>query len=96
MLGDQRGQMRTMSEQKNEVPTSPAVDQTKPIRLSVNMNNETADALREIADRYGVSVTEAVRRAISVAHFVEQETRAGKTVQIEDPKTGKVRELVMM
>ncbi|MHD0301845.1 ribbon-helix-helix protein, CopG family [Rhodococcus erythropolis] len=74
----------------------PAIDQTKPIRLSVNMNNETADALREIAEHYGVSVTEAVRRAVSVAYFVEHETWEGNTVQIEDPKTGKVRELVMM
>ncbi|PCK27846.1 CopG family transcriptional regulator [Rhodococcus qingshengii] len=74
----------------------PAIDQAKPIRLSVNMNNETAGALREIAEHYGVSVTEAVRRAVSVAYFVEQEIREGNTVQIEDPKTGKVRELVMM
>ncbi|MDJ0016492.1 MULTISPECIES: ribbon-helix-helix protein, CopG family [Rhodococcus] len=86
-----------MNEQKHEVPTTTsAAEQAKPIRLSVNMNAETADALREIAEAYGVSVTEAVRRAVSVAHFVEQQTRAGKTVQIEDPKTGKVRELVMM
>ena len=87
--------MRKMNEQKNDLPNATS-DQTKPIRLSVNMNQETADALREIAEVYGVSVTEAVRRAVSVAHFVEEQTRAGKTVQIEDPKTGKVRELVMM
>lgn len=68
----------------------------KPIRLSVNMNPETADALREIAKAHGVSITEAVRRAVSVAHFVEQQVREGKSVQIEDPKTGKVKELLMM
>lgn len=68
----------------------------KPIRLSVNMNVETADALRKIADAHGISVTEAVRRAVSVAHFVEEQTRQGKSVQIEDPKTGRIKELMMM
>lgn len=75
--------------------SSNAVEQ-KPFRLSVNMNPETADALREIAKAHGISITEAVRRAVSVAHFVEQQSREGKSVQIEDPKTGKIKELLMM
>ncbi|WP_241031951.1 ribbon-helix-helix protein, CopG family [Rhodococcus koreensis] len=81
---------------QGKAATQPESTAQKSIRLSVNMNTETAEALREIAEAYGISVTEAVRRAVSVAHFVEEQTRQGKTVQIEDPKTGKVRELVMM
>lgn len=64
-------------------------------RLSVNMNDETALALREIADYYGITVTEAVRRAISVAKFIDDKTREGSTVLVED-RNGKQRELVMM
>lgn len=67
----------------------------KPIRLSVNMNTETTEALREIAEKQGVSVTEAVRRVVAVAHFVESETSKG-SIQVEDNKTGKVKELVLM
>lgn len=82
------------TEQARNEGSSPS--STKSVRLSVNMNPETAEALKEIAERNGISVTEAVRRAISVAHFIEAQAREGKSIQIEDPKTGKVRELIMM
>ncbi|MFF0818412.1 ribbon-helix-helix protein, CopG family [Rhodococcus sp. NPDC003318] len=88
---DQRKATNSETARSGDAPSA-----TKSIRLSVNMNPETADALKEIAESNGISVTEAVRRAISVAHFIEAQTRAGKSVQIEDPKTGKVRELIMM
>lgn len=65
------------------------------IRLGVNMNPETAAALRKIADLNGVTVTEAVRRAIAVAVFVEGETRSGCKVFLEDAD-GARRELVLM
>lgn len=86
----------TRQQDEASADTQASTVEQKPIRLSVNMNPETADALREIAKAYGVSITEAVRRAVSVAHFVEQQSRDGKSVQIEDPKTGKIKELLMM
>lgn len=52
-------------------------------RLSVNINDETAEALRELADRKGTSVTEIVRRAVSVYKFVEDEVGTnGKQLQL--------------
>lgn len=71
-------------------------DTPKSIRLSVNMNPETAEALKEIAEKNHISVTEAVRRAVSLAHFIEEQAREGKSIQIEDPKSKKVRELILM
>ena len=92
-----RTEQREATTQSETAPSkSTAQSATKSIRLSVNMNSETAEALKELAERNQISVTEAVRRAISVAHFIEEQSRAGKSVQIEDPKTGKVRELIMM
>ena len=67
----------------------------KLVRLSVNLNQETADALKEIAEETGISLTEAVRRAISVYKFVDDEIDAGHRVQTVDQK-GAVRELVIM
>ncbi len=68
---------------------------TKLVRLNVNLNQETADALKEIADDAGISLTEAVRRAISVYKFVDDEIESGNRVQTVNPN-GEVRQLVLM
>lgn len=54
-------------------------------RLGVNINDETAGALRAISERRGITVTEAVRRAVSVYRFVNDETTAGKTFHVVGP-----------
>ncbi len=51
-------------------------------RLSVNINHDTAAALRQMAQERGISVTEAVRRAVAIAKFVEDETRRGHRIQV--------------
>lgn len=66
-----------------------------PVRLSVNMNPETAAAVREIAETNCVNVTETVRRVVAIAHFVEGEFRAGKQIVIRDPTTGLEQEMVI-
>lgn len=54
-------------------------------RLNVNINEETAAALRELAARRDTSVTEIVRRSVAVYKFVEDEVGAGgKTLQVVD------------
>lgn len=67
----------------------------KLVRLNVNLNQETADALKKIASESRISYTEAVRRAISVYKFVDDEIDSGHKVQTVDSK-GSVRELVLM
>jgi uncharacterized protein (DUF2267 family) len=68
----------------------------KLVRLNVNLNSETADALRQIAEERGISATEAVRRAIAVYKYIEDEVDAGHTVQTVDKTSQKVRELVLI
>jgi len=63
------------------------------IRLSVNLNLETAAALREFADRRGLSFTESIRRVISIAHYLENEISEGRKIQIVDEDRRKVWEL---
>lgn len=53
-------------------------------RLNVNINDETAQALRNLAQHDGVSVTEVVRRAVSVYKFFEEAAGEGKTIQLVD------------
>lgn len=64
-------------------------------RLSVNMNDETASDLYQLARRRGVTYTETVRRIVSVARFLDDETELGRTIQIVDHDANKVRELVI-
>jgi len=49
-------------------------------RLNVNINDETAEALKELAERRQTTVTEIVRRAVSVYKFVEDEVVDGNKV----------------
>ncbi len=65
-------------------------------RLSVNMNQETADALKKYADKHGVSYTEAVRRAISLLHFIEGERSTGATILIESADQKTIRKAVFL
>lgn len=64
-------------------------------RLSVNINPATADALRALAERQGVSMTEVVRRAISLAVFIDEETRAGRQIHTVRADGKKRRELII-
>lgn len=40
-------------------------------RLSVNINDATRDALLELADKNETTVTDIVRRAVSLLKFIE-------------------------
>lgn len=51
-------------------------------RLSVNVNDETAAALRELADQDEISVTEVIRRAVSVYKFFVDARAEDKTIQL--------------
>jgi hypothetical protein len=53
-------------------------------RLSVNINDSTAAALRNYVDLHGVSITEAVRRLVSYGALVSDAADAGKSVQLRD------------
>lgn len=64
------------------------------IRLNVNMNEETASRLRDIAETHDISVTLAVQRAVNLAHFLDEHTRKGNIVLVED-KRGKQMQVLM-
>lgn len=65
-------------------------------RLSVNLNRETAEALKDIADREGISLTEAIRRAIALLKFITDEQAQGRKVQTMDANDRDKRELILM
>ncbi len=56
------------------------------VKMSVNLSKTVVDALRSIASKREISMTEALRRAISTEKFLMDETDGGSKVLIEDKK----------
>lgn len=52
------------------------------VRLSVNLGEQPAAALRELMSKKGITATEAVRRALSVWKFVEDELAQGNRLAV--------------
>lgn len=84
--------MPTVAEKKVEAGTGVA-------RLSVNLAHDTMEVLRWLANQRAASVTETIRRAISVLKFVEDEVAKGnKLAIVETGEDGdqRVREIVLV
>jgi len=63
-------------------------------RLSINLNPEAAEALRAYTDKRHITYTEAVRRAIAILKFVDDELSAGREIQVTDGET--VQKIVLV
>ncbi|SIN72626.1 ribbon-helix-helix protein, CopG family [Agromyces cerinus] len=67
---------------------------TEIVRLHINLNRETAAELDRLSKAHGLSLTEVVRRAISLYGFINDEVAAGRTVTTGTRR--KRRELVLL
>lgn len=66
-------------------------------RLNINVNDETAAALQELAAKRDTTLTEIVRRAVSVYKFVEDEVVDGeKTLELKDKRSGERTTLAVL
>jgi hypothetical protein len=63
-------------------------------KISMNLSDEVLKALRDMASRDNVTMTEAMRRAISTSKFLDDAQRSGKAVLIRDPETHETERLV--
>ena len=63
-------------------------------KISMNLSDEVLDALREVAARDNVTMTEATRRAISTWKFLDDAQRAGSQVIIRDPRTNESERVI--
>lgn len=67
----------------------------KAVKVSVNLSPDVVQALREVSSTAGVTITEAIRRAIGTEKFLMEEMRKGNRILIEDKKGGKMRQIVL-
>lgn len=62
-------------------------------RLNVNISSSTMTTLVELAEVNGISMTEAVRRAIQLWKLIDDETHRGREIQVVDPDSSQVQTL---
>ncbi|WP_251091378.1 ribbon-helix-helix protein, CopG family [Streptomyces sp. Caat 7-52] len=80
------------------VPTTGAEKDTASkefTRLSVNINDDTAEALKRLKREKGISITEAVRRAVALYDLVDRETGDSGKLQIVGDDAS-VREILLL
>jgi len=63
-------------------------------RLSVNVALDVADAIDVLAKRHGTTVTDVIRRAVSVYKFIDDETVNGGRILVE--QDGILREVKLL
>ncbi len=84
-----------MPEATGDMSTSPTSAQAGTYtRLNINLNAEAAAALKEYIERRHITYTEAIRRAIALLKFIDDEMLAGHELQIFDGET--VRKIVLV
>jgi hypothetical protein len=71
------------------------VDQERSVRLSVNLSVESAETLRTLIRRKGLTITEGIRRAIAVWKFVEDENSNGNQLAVIE-QDGSIRKVVLL
>ena len=54
-------------------------------KVTVNLSDETIEDLREVASKRGITLTEAIRKAIATEKFVQDERDEGAKILIEKP-----------
>nr|ANY57909.1 CopG transcriptional regulator [uncultured bacterium] len=57
---------------------------TEQVRLSLNVNQDVARVLKSYAEREGVSITEAARRAVSVFKYVDETQQRGGSIAVRN------------
>lgn len=64
------------------------------VKVTVNLPEETVEALKQMASDLGTTVTEALRQVIESQHFLRDETIAGKNLLIQDPQDRSTQRVV--
>jgi len=63
---------------------APPTEVAELVRLSINLTPTVNAVLKSYASRKGVSVTEAVRRAISILSYIDEAQTRGETINVDD------------
>lgn len=65
-----------------------------PVKVTVNLPEETVEALKQMAADQGTTITEALRQAIETQYYLQDETRSGKNLLIQNPTDQSLQRVV--
>ncbi|MEU6688303.1 ribbon-helix-helix protein, CopG family [Streptomyces sp. NPDC046832] len=65
-------------------------------KISVNLSVEVMKALKEMAEHQNVTMTEVLRRSISIYKFLSDSVGDGKAVLLEDPTTKETEKIIFL
>lgn len=71
-------------------------NEKKPYRLNINVSSVAEGTIKELKDRYGLSTTQAVQRALATAKFVEDAINDGYVVVLRNRKTGEEEQVRLL
>ena len=87
--------MVAFSDETDDPGQEHSQDKGSPVRLSINLNSESADAFKALIERKQFTITEGIRRAITVWQFLEDEIAKGNEIAIVEPDST-VRKIVLL
>jgi predicted transcriptional regulator len=64
------------------------------IKVTVNLPDETVNAIKSIAAAQGTTVTEALRQVIETQYFLRDEMQKGNNLLLQDPRDKSLRQVV--
>ena len=64
-------------------------------KVSVNLPTESVEQLKDYADSDGITMTEAIRRALGLQHFLANESAKGGKILIER-RNGSFRQITSL
>jgi hypothetical protein len=65
-----------------------------PVKITVNLPDQTVEALKGIANDRGTTVTEALRQVIESQRFLDDEAKRGNNLLIQNPADKSIRQVV--
>jgi hypothetical protein len=76
-------------------PDMADVKTSSEVKISANLSVAVVEALKDIAARRGISMTEALRQAISHEKYFQDAIDQDQKILLEEPKSGRLREVVL-
>jgi hypothetical protein len=64
------------------------------VKVTVNMTQEDVDDLRQLAESQGITLTEALRRALRTEKFIREVVDKDANILVEDKESKTVKQVV--
>lgn len=64
------------------------------VKVTVNMTQEDVDTLKELAEEQGITLTDALRRAVRTEKFIREAVAEDANILVEDKRKKTIKQVV--